>query len=140
MLFIVESAEKGGSLVTAEIANSYNRDVFALPGRPEDPQSLGCNNLIKTHKAQLITSAADLVYHLNWQPEEVFKPVQKQLFVELTEDEKVVWRFLSEQGKEQLDLIALHCKIPTFKTASLLLNMELKGVVRPLPGKLFELV
>ncbi|MCC4212140.1 DNA-processing protein DprA [Leeuwenhoekiella parthenopeia] len=136
---VVESAEKGGSLVTAEIANSYNRDVFAVPGRPEDIQSVGCNNLIKTQKAQLITSAADLVYHLNWQPEEVFKPVQKQLFVELTEEEKIIWRLLSANGREQLDLIALNCGLPTFKTASLLLNMELKGVVRPLPGKLFEL-
>ena len=136
---VVESAEKGGSLVTADLANSYNRDVFAVPGRPDDIQSLGCNNLIKSQKAQLITGAADLVYHLNWQPDEFFKPVQKQLFVELTEDEKIIWRFLSEHGKEQLDFIALNCKMPTFKTASLLLNMELKGVIRPLPGKQFEL-
>lgn len=64
---VIESAEKGGSLVTADIANSYNRDVFAVPGRPGDAQSLGCNNLIKTQKAQLITSAADLIYLLNWQ-------------------------------------------------------------------------
>ncbi len=137
---VIESAEKGGSLVTAEIANSYNRDVFAVPGRPEDIQSVGCNNLIKTQKAQLITSAADLVYHLNWQPEEVFKPVQKQLFVELTDEERSIWHLLSKNGKEELDLIALNCGMPTFKTASLLLNMELKGVVRPLPGKLFELI
>ncbi len=136
---VIESAEKGGSLVTAEIANSYNRDVFAVPGRADDLQSVGCNNLIKTQKAQMITSAADLVYHLNWQPDEVFKPVQKQLFVELSDEERLIWKLLSDQGKEQLDLIALNCKLPTYKTASLLLNMELKGVVRPLPGKLFEL-
>jgi len=137
---VVESAERGGSLVTADIANSYNRDVFAVPGRVDDLQSAGCNNLIKTQKAQLITSAADLVYHLNWQPDEIFKPVQKQLFVELTDEEKIIWRLLSDRGKEELDLIALNCGLPTFKTASLLLNMELKGVVRPLPGKLFELI
>lgn len=136
---VIESAEKGGSLVTADIAHSYNRDVFAVPGRPGDSQSLGCNNLIKTQKAQLITSAADLIYLLNWQVDEVLKPVQKQLFVELTEEEKLIWKFLRDAGKEQLDLIALHCKMPTFKVASLLLNMELKGVVRPLPGKQFEL-
>lgn len=137
---VVESAEKGGSLVTADIANSYNRDVFAVPGRTDDLQSVGCNNLIKTQKAQLITSAADLIYQLNWQPEEIFKPVQKQLFVELTDEERIVWRLLSDRGKEELDLIALNCNLPTYKTASLLLNMELKGVVRPLPGKLFELI
>ena len=136
---VIESAEKGGSLVTADIANSYNRDVFAVPGRPGDAQSLGCNNLIKTQKAQLITSAADLIYLLNWQIEEELKPVQKQLFVELNAEEKAICNFLSDVGKEQLDLIALHCKMPTFKVASILLNMELKGVVRPLPGKQFEL-
>ncbi|NER17985.1 DNA-processing protein DprA [Spongiivirga citrea] len=139
---VVESAEKGGSLVTADIANSYNRDVFAVPGRPADAMSVGCNNLIKQQKAHLMTSAADLIYLLNWELEKSAKskPIQKQLFVELDETEKRVYRFLKEQEKELLDIIALNCEIPTFKAASILLNMELKGIVRPLPGKLFELV
>ncbi len=139
---VVESAEKGGSLVTADIANSYNRDVFAVPGRPSDMMSVGCNNLIKQQKAHLMTSAADLIYLLNWELEKTtkVKSVQKQLFVELDETEKRIYRFLKEQEKELLDIIALNCEIPTFKAASILLNMELKGVVRPLPGKLFELV
>lgn len=136
---VVESAEKGGSLVTADIANSYNREVFAVPGRPTDSQSRGCNTLIKQQKAHLLTSAADLVYMLNWELEEKTAPVQKQLFVELEEEEQIVYYFLQSRGKEQLDLIALNCKIPTFKAASILLNMELKGMIRPLPGKLFEL-
>lgn len=137
---VVESAEKGGSLVTADIANSYNREVFAVPGRPSDSQSSGCNMLIKTQQAHVLTGVADLLYILNWHPEEKLKPVQKQLFVELDSEEKLLYSYLKENGKEQLDLIALHCDLPTFKTAGLLLNMELKGVVRPLPGKLFELV
>jgi len=138
---VIESAEKGGSLVTADFAVGYNRDVFAVPGRADDKLSLGCNNLIKQNKAHLCTSAADVAYILNWKLEdEAPKVVQKQLFVELTDDEKVVWRFLKENGKEQLDLIALNCKLPTYKIASLLLQMEMKGVVRALPGKLFELV
>ncbi len=137
---VIESAEKGGSLVTADIANSYNREVFAVPGRPADSQSKGCNMLIRSQQAHLLTSAADLVYMLGWQLEETVKPVQKQLFVELEEEEKKLYGFLKERGKEQLDLIALNCSIPTFKAATLLLNMELKGVVRPLPGKLFEVV
>lgn len=137
---VIESAEKGGSLVTADIANSYNREVFAVPGRPSDPQSKGCNMLIKSQQAQVLTSAADLVYMLNWQLEEKLKSVQKQLFVELEDEEELLYGFLKENGKEQLDLIALNCKIPTFKAATLLLNMELKGVIRPLPGKLFEAV
>ena len=138
---VIESAAKGGSLVTADFAVGYNRDVFAVPGRADDKLSLGCNNLIKQNKAHLCTSAADVAYILNWKLEyEAPKVVQKQLFVELTDDEKVVWRFLKENGKEQLDMIALNCKLPTYKIASLLLQMEMKGVVRALPGKLFELV
>ena len=137
---VIESAEKGGSLVTADIANSYDREVFAVPGRPKDSQSKGCNMLIRSQQAHLLTNAADLVYMLNWQLEENIKPVQKQLFVELEEEEQKVYGFLKENGKEQLDLIALNCSIPTFKAATLLLKMELKGVIRPLPGKLFEAV
>lgn len=138
---VVESAAKGGSLVTTEFANGYNREVFAVPGRTTDKQSIGCNNLIKQSRAHLLTSAADIVYMLNWKLEDHVAPaVQKQLFVELTEEEKVVWNFLNDKGKELLDIIALQCHMPTFKIASILLQMELKGVVRPLPGKLFEIV
>jgi len=137
---VIESAEKGGSLVTADIANSYNREVFAVPGRPSDKLSKGCNDLIKSQKAHLLNSAADLVYMLNWQPEETAKPVQKQLFIELDDEENNVLDFLQKEGKAQLDSIAINCNFPTYKTAGILINMELKGVVRPLPGKLFELI
>ena len=138
---VIESAEKGGSLVTADIACSYNREVFAVPGRTTDSQSKGCNNLIKQQKAHMLTVPADVPYILNWQLEEYEKPpIQKQLFVELDETEKVIYGFLKDNQKEQLDVIAVNCQIPTFKVASALLNMELKGVVRPLPGKMFEVV
>jgi len=138
---VIESAEKGGSLVTAEMANSYNREVFAVPGRAKDPLSKGCNTLIKTQKAHMLTSAADLVYMLNWQIEEKkINVVQKKLFVDLKTEEKPVYDYLKKCGKEALDVIALDCDIPTFELASILLSMELKGVVKPLPGKQFELV
>jgi len=137
---VIESAEKGGSLVTADIANSYNRDVFALPGRANDSQSRGCNNLIKTQQAHLFTSAADLIYMLGWELEEKLKPQQTQLFVELTEDEQAIFNYLKEKDKETLDIISLECKVPTYKLVSILLAMELKGVVRPLPGKLFQVI
>ncbi|SEK75588.1 DNA processing protein [Aquimarina amphilecti] len=138
---VIESADKGGSLVTAEIANSYNRDVFAVPGRASDSLSTGCNMLIKTQRAHMLTSAADLIYMLNWELNEKEQPiVQKQLFVELDGDEKKIYDFLSKNGKKLLDVIALQCGIPTFKVASVLLNLELKGVIRPLPGKLFEVI
>lgn len=138
---VIESAEKGGSLVTADIAHSYNRDVFAVPGRAQDKYSLGCNNLIKQQKAQMLTSAADLIYLLGWETDiKEEKPIQKQLFVDLTDTEQKIYGYLQENGKELLDVIALGCQLPIFKVSSTLLNMEMKGVVRPLPGKLFEAV
>ena len=138
---IIESADKGGSLITANVANDYNRDVFAVPGRVTDKYSMGCNNLIKSQRAHLLTNAADLLYILNWQPEEAkHKAVQKQLFITLEDDEQKVYDFLQKNGKELMDVIALECGMPVFKLSSLLLTMELKGVIRPLPGKLFEAI
>ncbi|WP_047549437.1 DNA-processing protein DprA [Psychroserpens sp. Hel_I_66] len=137
---VIESAEKGGSLVTADIANSYSKDVFAVPGRVTDSQSVGCNNLIKTQQAHLLSNPLDVAYMLNWQLEKNTKPViQKQLFVELSSEEKVIYNFLKDKDAQLLDVIAIQCELPTFKVASVLLGMELKGVTRPLPGKLFEL-
>ena len=137
---VIESAEKGGSLITANLANDYNRDVFAVPGRTTDKYSQGCNNLIKTQKANLLTSAADIIYILNWDLEKEAKPVQKQLFVILENDEQKIYDYLLKSGKEILDIIALECDFPIYKISGMLLNMELKGVIRPLPGKLFEAI
>jgi DNA processing protein len=138
---VIESAEKGGSLITASLANDYSRDVFAVPGRSTDKYSMGCNHLIKTQRAHLLTSGADLVYMLNWdiQPKEQ-KSVQKQLFITLEPEEQKIYDYLVPKGKELMDIIALECDFPIFKISSLLLNMELKGVVRPLPGKYFEAI
>lgn len=138
---VIESADKGGSLVTADIASSYNRDVFAVPGRTTDSQSVGCNNLIKQQRAHLLSTPLDVPYILNWQLEDSQKSaVQKQLFVELNDEEQVVHKYLSDNEKQLLDVIAINCKMPTYKLAGILLNMELKGVIRPLPGKLFEVI
>lgn len=137
---VIESADRGGSLITANMANDYNRDVFAVPGRVTDKYSQGCNNLIKTQKANVLTSAADLVYILNWDVEKRAKTVQKQLFVELDPVEQKIYDFLLKNGKELLDIIAVQCDFPIFRISGILLNMELKGVIRPLPGKLFEAI
>ncbi|MBT8294709.1 MAG: DNA-processing protein DprA [Eudoraea sp.] len=138
---VIESAEKGGSLVTADMANNYNRDVFAVPGRVKDKYSLGCNNLIKAQKAHMLSSAADLIYLMNWQLEESnTAPVQKQLFVELDENEKIIYSFLQKDGRQLVDQIALECHLPVFKTVSSLLTMEMKGMIRPLPGKQYEAI
>ena len=141
---VIESAEKGGSLITANLANDYNRDVFAVPGRTSDKFSQGCNNLIKTQRANLLTSAADIMYILNWEIESQAqndnKVIQKQLFITLENDEQKIYDYLLKSGKQVLDIIALECDFPVFKISSILLNMELKGVIRPLPGKLFEVI
>jgi DNA processing protein len=137
---IIESAAKGGSLVTADIANSYDRDVFAVPGRNSDIYSRGCNDLIKNNSAHLLNSASDIVKMLNWDLQEKPKSIQKQLFIELNENEQKIYDFLHIKGPQLLDVISLECNIPIFRLSSILLQMELKGVTKPLPGKLFELV
>ena len=139
---IIESAEKGGSLVTADIANSYSRDVFAVPGRTTDILSKGCNNLIKRNQAAILTSATDIIEMLNWKIEQEAgsKVIQKQLFIELDEQEQEIYDYLLKNGKEMLDVISLHCKMPIHKTTAILFNLEMKGVVKPLPGKLFEAI
>ena len=137
---IIESAEKGGSLVTADIANSYDRDVFAVPGRTTDLYSKGCNNLIKNNKAFLLNSADEIIRMLNWDIKQKPKTIQKQLFVELNESEQKIYDLLHEKGAQLLDVISLECNIPVYQLSSILLQMELKGVSKPLPGKMFELV
>ena len=138
---IIESATKGGSLVTADIANSYSRDVFAVPGKTTDVLSKGCNDLIRRNKAGILTSAQDLIEALNWDLKTKQKiTVQKQLFVELPQEEQLIYDYLLKKGKQHVDTIALECQIPVYKLASLLFNMEMKGVTRPLQGKLFETV
>lgn len=138
---IIESASKGGSLVTADIANSYSRDVFAVPGKITDLLSSGCNDLIKRNKAAILTSAEDLIEALNWdmkvQKENV---VQQCLFVDLEGDEQLIYNYLLKNSKQHIDTIALVCQIPVYKLASLLFNLEMKGVLKPLHGKYFEVV
>ncbi len=138
---IVESATKGGALVTAEIANSYNREVFAVPGRISDVYSQGCNTLIRTNKAQLLNSADDLIFYLNWdQLKKSTRTIQPSLFIDLAGDNKTIYDYLQKNGKNTLDTISIDTKIPIYKISSALLDLELQGLVRPLPGKLFECI
>ena len=139
---VIESAEKGGSMITANLANDYNRDVFAVPGRVQDNYSQGCNMLIKTQRANLLSSAKDLTYILNWEAKKskANQNIQKQMFVEMNKEEELIYDFLLKNGKELLDLIAIACEMPVFKISSILIQMELKGLIRPLPGKYFEAI
>ncbi len=140
LTIVIESSKKGGSLITAHIANDYNRDVFALPGRLGDSQSEGCNNLIKTNKAALIQSVKDLEYIMGWETKKKVKPTQQQLFVELTPEQKTIADIISKQGKIGVDELSLQAKLPMSKITTELLNMEFSGVVKTLPGKQYKLV
>ncbi len=137
---LVESGERGGGLITADMAHGYNRDVFAVPGRIGDPYSQGCNNLIKVQKAHMLTSVADLIYILGWElhPQNN-KPRQQELFTTLDPSEQGIYSFLEANGKQLLDDIALSCSFPVSQTATLLFNMEMKGCIRSLPGKFYEI-
>lgn len=136
---IIESANKGGAMVTADIANSYSRDVYALPGRANDMFSKGCNSLIRDNKAALIASPEDLVAMLGWKNKSKNTIVQPELFVNLTEEEQTVCDYLKQREKALIDVIAVDCSLPVFRLASVLLQLEMRGLIRPLPGKYFEL-
>ncbi|MDR2286702.1 MAG: DNA-processing protein DprA [Prevotellaceae bacterium] len=130
---VVESAKKGGALLTANIANSYNRDVMAFPGRVGDERSQGCNNLIKTNKAALLESVEDLEYQMNWSTKP--KSVQKQIeFVNLTEPEQDILNFLKNKESESVDSISLETGISLPELSAFLLNMEFSDIVTTLPG------
>lgn len=138
---VIESAEKGGSLVTADIANSYNREVFALPGRADDKYSSGTNTLIKLQRAQLISSAADIAYMLNWDVKHTQnKAVQPELFIDLSPEELLITTYLKGKDKVSLDALSKNCNLPLYQISSILLHLELKGAIRPHPGKQFELI
>lgn len=136
---IVESAEKGGALVTADIANSYNRDVFAFPGRSTDIYSRGCNKLIKLNEAVLIENQADLEKAMNWDVKgPINKPLQTSLFAELTSEEQKLVDLL-KGGDRFIDELTLETKMPMSKVSALLLDMEFKGLVASLPGKIYRM-
>jgi DNA processing protein len=135
---VIESGIKGGALVTADMACSYNRDVLAVPGRPDDQWSAGCNSLIKNNKAALVESAEDIEYFLNWMPEKSRPAVQRSLFSDLDETEQTIFEMISKEGEATIDQICRSLDIPIYKLSALLLQMEFKGVVKCYPGNLYK--
>ena len=135
---VVESGIKGGALITADIANSYNRDVFAVPGRPDDQWSAGCNSLIRNNRAALVECSDDIEYFLNWKSEKSKPPVQRTLFSELDENEKLIYELLVKQGEMNIDAVCRSVGIPVYKLSSLLLQMEFKGLLKCYPGNLYR--
>jgi DNA processing protein len=141
VVIVIESAKKGGALITAEIANSYNRDVFAVPGNVGNMFSEGCNDLIRQNKAGLIQSADEVAQLMQWhQEEKKTQTKQLKMFHELKEDEKILIKVLQEKGKLDIDTLSLRTKMPMSKVSITLLNLEFAGILKALPGKIFELV
>jgi DNA processing protein len=139
-VIVIETGKKGGSLITAELGNSYNKDVFAIPGRTNDSKSEGCNYLIKNNKAALITSADDLLENMRWKEQEKLSPKkQRELFIELTPDEKIIVDILQQQESIQIDELHFKSGLSSSLTASALLMLEMQGVVVSLPGKIYKL-
>ena len=132
---VIEARKKGGALITAGIANSYSRDVFAVPGRVGDENSEGCNNLIRRNQAALIQSADDVCYLMAWDEESEKNATQQvALFVDLTKEEEELLGIFASKEKLTIDLIAMQAKLTIPKIMQVLLQLELKGLVRALPG------
>ncbi|MCL1932595.1 MAG: DNA-processing protein DprA [Candidatus Azobacteroides sp.] len=140
---VVESAQKGGALITANIADSYNRDIFAFPGKIGDKYSQGCNLLIKNKKASLVTSADDIFREMNWSDSPApgrTQAVQRVLFPELNPEEQKVMEILSKAGSMQLNLLAIELNLPVSRLSVLLFELEMNGLVRCKPGGMYSLL
>ncbi len=137
---VVESAKKGGALLTAELAVSYNRDLFAFPGRVGETYAEGCHYLIKSNRAGLIENLGDLEYCMNWQPgSSNAVGVQPRLFDDLTPDEQKVADLLQTNDELTIDQICLQTGLPMNRVSPMLLSLEFSGIVKCLPGKVFRL-
>jgi DNA processing protein len=138
---VVETDIKGGSMITAELAIGYNRDVFAFPGKVTDSKSRGCNWLIRQNKAALISNGEELLEAMNWLPQPEKKPkVQRSLFIELSPQEKVVFDLLNANEHLHIDELNFKSGLNASAAAAALLSLELQGVVLRLPGKLYKIV
>ena len=137
---VIESKINGGSLITAELANGYGRDVFAFPGRVDDICSAGCNAIIKQNKASLIQSGEDIIKALGWEENTTKKaPKQQKLFVELNPEEEKLVNVIKEKEAIAIDDLCLFCNLPMSKVSAMLLTLEFSGVVKSLPGKMYRL-
>lgn len=139
---VVESAAKGGALITAELAESYHKDCFAFPGKVTDTYSAGCNRLIKSNRASLILSAEDFIESMGWKGSHIGKvqPIQRQLFPDMSEDEtRIVEALQKAEGGVQINALVIETNIPIHQISTLLFELEMKGVVQVLAGGMYRL-
>src|SRR5690554_1965939 len=140
-VIVMESGLKGGSLTTADIANSYFREVFALPGRIHDKMSIGCNQLISDNKAVLLRGSDHFISYMGWEEDaKPALPVQKEIFPALSDEEEKLFNLLSNRGAVQVNTLAIELNIPVTELFLILLEMEMKHIVESLPGGMYQLV
>ncbi len=136
---VIETPKRGGSMITAHLANQYDKEVFAIPGRIQDRLSQGCNHLIKTHKAQLLEKVEDISYIMGWDAPVNSGGIQQELFVDLSEEEKNIVDLLRKESALHIDQIATENQQNSGSLAAHLLTLEFKGIVKSLPGNRFTL-
>jgi DNA processing protein len=138
-VIVIETGQKGGSMITAELGDSYHRDVFAVPGRSTDPKSEGCNFLIRNNKAVLLNDGMELAESLGWIHNETQKPSkQTELFVTLSEEEKRVFEIIDESGGIHVDQLMSKSTFSASRFASIILNLEIHNLIIALPGKVYK--
>jgi len=137
---VIETAAKGGSMITAELAYNYNRDVFAVPGKTTDEKSSGCLKLIQQNKAMLFTDAKQLMECMGWEEKKKQIKKQRELFIELNSDEKIIVEILKEKEKMPIDELYLKSNLSSSAVAAALLNLEMHNVLEGLPGKMYRLI
>ena len=138
-ILVVESRIKGGSMITAGLAKGYERDVFAVPGRVNEPASQGCNRLIRNDAARICTGARDIAYLMNWEMKKTKPADQKKLFPEMNPEEMRITDIL-KQGELHYDRLLMQCELPMTQLTVTLVELEMKNVVRVLPGNVYELI
>ncbi|MCL2510589.1 MAG: DNA-processing protein DprA [Bacteroidales bacterium] len=139
-VLVIETAKKGGSLITATLANSYNRDVFCVPGRVTDTKSAGCNWLIRSNRAALVESGEQIKEMMGWDENSAkVGVIQKSLFPTLSPDEEIIYKILDDNKDSSIDFIIHHADMSSSKVSAALLNMEFEGVVKALPGRMYKL-
>ena len=137
---VIETGLKGGSMITAELANGYNKDVFAVPGKVHDPKSAGCNHLIKTNKAVLLTDAEQLISLMGWNEEPMRRKVrQRTIFPDLSENETRIFRLLEQKDRLHIDELHLLAGITASALSAAVLNLEMQGAIVLQPGKIYTL-
>jgi DNA processing protein len=140
VLVVIESGIKGGSMITAALANDYNKDVAAIPGRKIDRSSAGCNHLIKHQQAHLIETGEDLIDLMSWNRRTRQQNFQTDLFTEMTPEEQKIYRLILENREKDIDTLAFQSKSTPGELAAILLQLEFKGAIKSLPGKKFAAV